>query len=115
MKVKHSRNTVACKIGEEIFVHPELHKHPELYKAIIKHEQSHTHSFSFKDFLLDLTNEDLKGHKKEYYKFMLRHPRTFLGLLPLSKVGPYWAVDPTMLIFMSLTVALITLYWKVKL
>lgn len=97
LKVSYSKNTIGCRVGNEIFVHPELHKEPELYKAVLAHEAKHTEGFKTKDFVLDLFNDDLKGHKKAYYKFMLKHPRTMLGFLPISKVGPYWGVDLTIM------------------
>ncbi len=97
-QIKHSLNTIGCRVGDDIYVHPQLHKEPELYKAIIKHESEHTKSYALKDFLLDLFNRGLKGHKKAYYAFMLKHPRTLLGLLPITKIGKYWAVDFTLMI-----------------
>lgn len=100
LTIKHSKNTVACRIGNEIYLHPQLYYYPKLCKAILKHEKEHTDGFSIKDFFLDMNNDHLKGHKKEYYKFLFTHPRALLGLLPISKIGKHWAIDPTMLIFM---------------
>jgi len=99
LKLKYSKNTVGCRSGNEIFVHPKLYKNPRLYKAVLAHEIKHSKGFAVKDIVLDLFNDDLKGHKKDYYKFMLKNPRTFLGLLPITKIGNYWAIDLTMGIF----------------
>lgn len=93
LRLKHSRNTVGCRIKGEIFIHPELYKYPKLYKAIIKHESNHTSGTNLSDVRMDIINDELKGVKKDFYKFMLSHPRTLLGWLPITKIGKYWAFD----------------------
>jgi len=93
VKINYSKNTVGCNINGEIYVHPELHKNPKLYNAVINHEKKHSNKFKGRDVLIDLFNDDLKYHKKEFYKFMFSHPRTLLGFLPLTKVGRYWGFD----------------------
>jgi len=92
-KINYSKNTVGCRIGGEIFIHPELYKYPELYHAVVAHEKSHSSSMKLKDIGLDLINTDLKGVKKDFYRFILRHPRTLLGWMPITKIGKYWAFD----------------------
>ena len=109
LKIKYSRNTVGCRIKDEIYLHPELYTSPELYKAVLMHEAEHTSGYSMKDVLMDLVNSDLEGHKREYYKFMFKHPRTFLGWLPIVKVGPYWTLDATMFGFTLVTAGVIYL------
>ena len=91
--IQYSKNIVGCRIKKEIFIHPKLYKYPELYKAIVLHENKHSDGIGLGDFRLDLFNEELTGHKKEFYKFIFTHPRTLLGFLPLTKVGKYWAFD----------------------
>lgn len=97
MKVKHSNSTVACRIGDTIYLHPDLIKFPELYKAILRHEKQHTDTFSWKDIKLDLENTDLKPHKKIFYKFILKHPKTILGFMPITKIDGNWVLDPSMI------------------
>jgi len=105
--IQYSENTVGCRIGDEIWVHPKLYTEPELYHAIVGHERKHTKGFSVKDITLDIVNDDLEGHKKAYWKFMFKNPKTFLGLLPISKIGPHWTLDGTMLGFSILAAALV--------
>ena len=93
VELNYSKNTVGCNVGGEIFIHPELYKHPGLYHVIVEHEKRHTGSFRAKDVAIDFFNDDLEGHKKEFYKFMFSHPRTLLGYLPVSKIGKYWGFD----------------------
>jgi len=92
-KIHTSPNTIGCNVGGNIFIHPELHKYPKLYNAIIKHEKKHSDGINGRDILIDMFNDDIKGHKKEFYKFMFTHPRTLLGYLPVSRVGRYWTFD----------------------
>jgi hypothetical protein len=96
-EIYYSRNTVGCNVGGEIFIHPELYKHPKLYHAILAHEKKHTTGMAKQDISLDMFNDELKDCKGEFYRFMLSHPRTLLGYLPLTKVGRYWAFDFEML------------------
>ncbi len=99
MEIKYSKNVVGCRIGEEIYLNPDLYNYPKLYQAILTHEKKHTESMTKHDFLMDLSNKDLRGVKKSYYKFIIKHPRTLLGFLPLSKVGEHWTFDVTLFIF----------------
>lgn len=96
--INYSKNIVGCNIGGNIFIHPELHKHPKLYKAILSHEKKHSTGFKSKDAMLDLFNDDLKDCKGDFYRFLANHPRTLLGYLPITKVGPYWGFDLEMFI-----------------
>lgn len=108
-KINYSKNTVGCTVGGEIFIHPELYKYSELYKAIINHEKKHSSGMELRDVKLDLFNDDLKDVKKEYYKFILIHPRTLLGFLPLTKVGKNWAFD--LQLFVLWAIGLSLGYW----
>lgn len=106
--IQYSKNTVGCNVGGNIFIHPELYRYPELYTAIVEHEKKHTGGLSLKDIALDLNNDELAHVKKDFYLFILKHPRTLLGWLPITKIGRYWSFDAEMLI-VWLSIALI--FW----
>lgn len=91
--INYSKNTVGCRVSGEVFIHPELYRRPELYHAVVAHEKKHSNNLDLNDVSLDFLNDDLKGVKKEFYKFMLTHPRTLLGYLPVTKIGKHWAFD----------------------
>lgn len=93
IKLKYSKNTVGCNVGGDIYVHPDLYNYPKLYKAILMHEAKHSNGFKLSDVAVDFFNEDLRGHKKEFYKFILKHPRVLLGWLPVTKIGKQWTFD----------------------
>ena len=108
MKILTSDNVVGCRIKDRIYLHPKLKEQPRLYNAILKHEKKHGDNFKASDFFEDLFNDDLKECKREYYMFILKHPKTLLGFLPISKIGGNWVVDISMLIFFLFVIAFIT-------
>lgn len=93
MKIKYSPNVIGCRIGDEIYLNPALKECPKLYTAILKHEKNHSSGLRLKDLKMDLNNNELKGVKKEYYTFLLKHPKSLLSFLPISKVGKHWCFD----------------------
>jgi len=97
-EIYYSKNTVGCNVGGEIFIHPELYKCPELYHAVVSHEKKHSAGLNSHDIAIDVFNDDLKECKKEFYVFMLKHPRTMLGYLPVTKIGKTWAFDLQMFV-----------------
>ena len=99
MKVKYSPNVIGCKIGDEIFVNPHLIDDKRLFLAILTHEKKHSGTFGLGDFKLDLINTDLRNVRGAYWKFMFKHPRAMLSLLPVTKVGKYWGFDITLSLF----------------
>jgi hypothetical protein len=70
-----------------------------LYFAIFNHELQHSSGFSFKDIKLDLKNEDLKGMKKKYYKFILKHPKSWIEFLPFWIYEGNLIINPLILCF----------------
>jgi len=92
-KINYSKNVVGCSIKGDIFIHPELYKHPDLYHAIVKHEKQHSKKWGLKDLSLDAFGNGLENVKPSFYKFILTHPRTLLGYFPITKVGKYWGFD----------------------
>ncbi len=109
MNINYSKNVVGCRVGKEIFIHPELYKHDKLYKAILLHENKHSDGIGLQDFKLDLFNEELTGHKKEFYRFIFTHPRTLLGFLPLTKVGKYWSFDLQLLVIWIIVILFVSI------
>jgi len=113
VKLNYSKNTIGCNVGGKIFIHPDLHKHPKLFHAIVEHEKKHSNTFTGEDIALDIFNDDLKGHKKSYYKFLLTHPRALLGFLPITKLNKTWAVDIEITILWLFSAILFYFAWFV--
>jgi hypothetical protein len=74
---------IACRIGNIIYYNRNLKKYPELLKAILEHEKEHSYNFNYNDVILDFRGKHLKCHKKEYYKFILTHPKSLTEFLPV--------------------------------
>jgi len=106
-RLHYSRNTVGCNVGGKIFIHPQLYTAPELYTAVVRHEKKHSKGFNRHDVAIDLFNDELKDCKGDFYKFMLKHPRTFLSYLPVTKIGRYWGFDLQMLVAWVFTIAFV--------
>jgi len=85
MKIKTINHGIACRIGDDIYYNKALEKYPKLLKAILQHENRHTSGFTPGDITMDLTNEEIKPFKKDYYKFILTNPSSLTELLPCWK------------------------------
>lgn len=103
--IQYSKNTVGCRVGGEVFIHPELYKYPKLYHAVVAHEKKHSNSLDLNDVRMDFLNDDLKGVKKDFYLFILKHPRSLLGWLPITKIGKHWALDVQMTVAWLIVIA----------
>jgi len=93
MKIMYSPNVIGCRISNEIYLNPKLIKGSKLHTAILKHEKGHTSRFTMHDLKHDLNNQELVGVKKDYWKFIMKHPRSLISFLPLCRVGKYWCFD----------------------
>lgn len=96
--IKWSPYVIGCNIGGTIYLHPRLPEYPKLFNKVLEHEKNHTSGYSHKDFLHDLVNNELKGVKKDYYKFLFKHPKALVGLLPLMRLDKSWVFDLNILL-----------------
>lgn len=97
MKIKYIDYAVAFRLKDKIYMNKHLKKYPELFNAILNHEKKHSNDFIWNDIVLDLNNRDLKGFKKEYYLFILKHPRSLYQFLPFMTVDDVFTLDVIML------------------
>jgi hypothetical protein len=89
---------IACRVGNVIYINKNLIKQDvPLYYSILNHELSHSPRFSWKDVKIDLKNNDLKGLKGKYYKFILKNPKSLIEFLPLWKYDKKLVVNPLIL------------------
>ena len=89
---------IASRCGDTIYYHKELPKYKKLYKQIIKHEKAHTNDFEWQDIMIDFRGKYLKGHKLEYYKFILTHPSSWTEFLPINRLNNQFTYNPTMIV-----------------
>ena len=112
MKIVYINYGIGNRVGNTIF----LKKFPKLEKAIINHEKNHSSCWTFRDFVMDLYIKELKEVKKEYYKFLLTTPSSWLNFFPFIKLGGKWAFDLSLfLVWMMclLIIFLVYLIWRV--
>ena len=86
-KLEYINWGVASRVGNTVFLNKRLKYYRKLKNALIRHEKAHTEDFSMRDILLDLDLQDLKGVKKEYYKFIVQNPTAWVEFLPIKKYG----------------------------
>jgi hypothetical protein len=114
--IKHIPFGIASRIGDCVYVHKDLANYPKLYNAILNHEYEHTSGYSWKDLAMDFRNDSLKGHKKEYWKFMFTHPSAWLQLSPILMYDKRTTFDITLFFFYSLIILIIGTFgliiWK---
>ena len=107
MKIKYSENVIGCRIGDIIYLHPDLNSLPSLRKAILKHELKHSNGFNFKDLKIDFSDNDLDDVRKDFYKFLFNHPKVWIGYLPISRFEGKWTIDIAMVGFWLFAIVII--------
>jgi len=111
MIVKEINYGTGNRVGDTIYINRDLKKYAGLYEAVLAHEMRHTGGFKLKDMSLDLVNEDLKPLKREWLKFLLRHPRAWVNFLPVMRLEGQWTFDISLLIFWKLVLITLVLGW----
>lgn len=109
MELKYIDYGVGNRVGNTIFLNKNLKKFPKLHDAILEHESNHTDDWSFKDFLLDLKNDEIKDVKGDYYRFIFKHPKSFANYSPILKLGDSWCFDITLIFFYLATISFFVL------
>lgn len=90
MEIKEDKNCVSCRVGDTIYVHPNLKHDTELFRELLTHEKGHSSSYTARDFYHDLFNDSVRKVRRKYYSFMLKNPRSMLFLFPFTKIGGGW-------------------------
>jgi len=111
MKVKYIDRGIGFRVKDTIYLNSALKQHPELHKAILRHEKRHTTGYAWSDVIMDVSNKELKDVKRDYYKFILKNPKSLYNFLPVIKIGKYWAIDLTLVAFYSIILAGGILLW----
>jgi hypothetical protein len=99
LEIKYINFGTANRVGDVIYINKNMKKYPKLYKAVLNHERKHSSGWNMDDFMLDLFNRDLKGHKQEYWKFVFNNPKSLLNFSPILKIDNQWVIDVNLLIF----------------
>jgi len=82
MKLVTSEWGIANRFDDEIVINRHLFDNHKLLVPILQHELDHTSkTFSMEDVKLDVTPTG--ANRKELFKFMLQHPKTWVQLSPL--------------------------------
>lgn len=98
MEIKKIDYGIAFRIGNTIYLNHHLDSYPQLKRAILRHEFEHSEGYGLRDVLVDLKGKHLSRVKKEYYRFIFKHPKSFLQMLPIMKIDDDWIYDPIAII-----------------
>lgn len=108
-KLEYIEWGVASRVGETVYVNKRLKSYPKLKNALLTHENNHTDDFTMKDIISDMDIKELKGLKREYYRFIAENPSAWLEFFPIKKYGNI-TVFNLPLIFIWLLAGGLTLY-----
>ena len=99
MIIKETDKGIGFRIGNTIYLNKNLDSHPRLKQAILSHELAHTSRFTLKDLKIDLKGAYLNTVKLDYYKFLIKYPKSLMQFLPAIKIDNNLVIDPLMCIF----------------
>ncbi len=115
MEIKYINFGTGNMADGVIYLNKNLKKYPRLHDAILKHERKHSGRFKVKDIMLDFRNEEIRSMNKEYYSFLLRHPKALVNFLPALKINGVWYYDLSLVfIWMFGIVMGIMIWWFLK-
>jgi len=113
LEIKNTKWGVASRVGNAIYMNRDLYDYPLLCKTVLKHEKEHSNTFTFLDLMRDIDNKELKQVKKQYYSFLVRHPRALTQFVPIWRYEGTWAVDVGMIFIWLFALMIGGLVWLI--
>jgi len=95
---------LAARIGDTVLLNKHLYNWDKVYcLSVVEHEIAHSDSFNGKDVIIDLFDGDLW----KSLKFCFRHPKAFLGFIPVQYHRGKIAIDLFQTFFYLIIIVLI--------
>ena len=117
MKIEYVEHSIANNYGSFIEINRHLKNYPSLLKPILKHELEHSEkAWSLHDLKLDFFSNNKINHW-ELLKFMLKHPKSFFQLLPVTyskEKGFAYDINLLVMFLSMILVFSLTIYFGVK-
>lgn len=113
VEIKYISYGLACRIENIIYLNENLKKYPELHDAILKHEKAHSSGFVLKDLVNDVKGKHLNPVKLQYYKFILKHPKSLATFIPVWFYEGNLSFDPLIFIVWILLIIMFKIIWWV--
>ncbi len=102
MEIIEVNHSIANRFPNHIEINENLKNYPKLLKPILEHELAHTdQAFTWHDFKLDFISRTGVNYF-DLFKFMLKHPKSFLQLSPVIKSNGKFIFDINLFIMYSL-------------
>lgn len=107
LRIKFINFGIACRINNNIYFNKALTRYPHLLARILAHEIKHSSRFTLHDIYMDCGNEELKGFKFQFYKFLFSTPSAWIELLPVWVYEGRTVINPTVGLFWIIITALL--------
>lgn len=106
---------LANSFEDRIEINKELQKDPELFKYVLKHEQTHSNDpFDFNDFKQEFK---FNKHTRKLLFFVLKRPKLWKEFLPIHKQNGIKVIDYNMfgmyLVLLFLIALNVFLFFKI--
>ena len=109
LKFKELNHGIASRCGDTIYLNKRLQNYPVLREALLEHESRHSPGYGIKDLKMDFSIHELRGHKKEYYKFIISTPSSWTEYSPIVLVDGKIKFSPTIALFWGFAIIVIGL------
>ena len=93
-EVIYTKYGIASRVGNKVYLNKALLDYPILCKALLKHEQAHTSGFEIRDIAMDFKGLHISPVKRQYYKFLFTHPKSWTQFFPVWIYNKKLVVDP---------------------
>ncbi len=117
MKIEYVWHSIANNYGSYIEINRHLKDYPELLKPILQHELDHKEGgWTWSDFKLDFIS-DSGMNIFQLFKFMIKHPASFLQLSPIvysKKRGFSFDINLLVMYLTMIFVFSLTIYLGLK-
>jgi len=117
MKIIEVSHSIANRFNDSIEINKHLKKYPELLKPILEHELAHTDKvWSKEDFVLDFLSKS-NVNSFDLFKFMIKHPKSFLQLSPIiysRKRGFVIDINLLIMFIIMVSIFILTISFGVK-
>ncbi len=110
--VKEINHGIASRCGNTVYLNRYLRNYPILRNAFLEHERRHSSGYKLSDLKMDFSIDELKGHKKEYYIFILKNPSSWTEYSPVVFIDGKVKFSSTMALYWGFAIFVIGLVGK---
>jgi hypothetical protein len=106
LKIVFTEDRIASRSGDTIFLNENILRYPEFCRKTMAHELSHSHDYTAKDIMMDLTEPSIF----DSLIFCWHHPKGFYQFIPFEIRDEIIYLDATLLGVYILLIGIIGLF-----